>query len=70
MKRREPRKPRNMMAKAMHSSSLFAPKTVPPKKGKGVIYSRKGRNAKGLSGPYLLAHFTLSVGHMVKALVA
>ena len=52
MKRKEPRKARNMVAKAMRECKLFAPKTVPPKKGRGTVYSRKGREAQGPSGLY------------------
>ena len=59
MKTRKPPKGRNLAAKAMHSCKIFAPKTVPPKKGKGTIYTRKGRNAD--SGPYLLCAF-LQIG--------
>lgn len=53
MKQKAPRKARNMAAKALRECKLFAPKTIPAKKGKGTIYSRKGRNAKGPSGLYL-----------------
>lgn len=52
MKRKEPRKARNMAAKAMRECKLFAPKTIPLKKGKGAIYNRKSRNAKEPSGSY------------------
>ncbi len=52
MKQRAPRKARNMAAKAMRECKLFAPKTIAPKKGKGTVYSRKGRDAKGPPGLY------------------
>lgn len=57
MKERRPRKARNMAAKALYECKLFAPKVVPPKKGKGTVYTRKGRNAKEPSG---LCHFWLT----------
>ncbi len=52
MKHRKPPKGRNLVAKAMHESKIFAPKVVPSKKNK--VYSRKGRSAWVPSGPYLL----------------
>lgn len=52
MKNKNPPKGRNMAAKALRSCKIFAHKVLPVKKGKGVIYTRKGRNAD--SGPYLL----------------
>ena len=61
MKRRQPPKGRNLVAKAMHESKLFASKVVPAKKGKGFVYSRKSRDAiKGLSGSYLLVQGQLN----------
>lgn len=55
MKQRAPRKARNMAAKAMRECKLFAPKTILPKKGKGSVYSRKGRSDR--SGPSFLSIF-------------
>ena len=52
MKNKNPPKGRNMAAKALRSCKIFAHKVLPVKKGKGVIYSRKSRNAD--SGSYLL----------------
>ena len=52
MANRKPSKGRNLAAKAMHECKIFAPKTVPAKKGKSAIYSRKGRKVP--SDPYLL----------------
>ena len=60
MKQRAPRKARNMAAKAMRECKLFAPKTIPPRKGKGTIYSRKGRDAKGPPGLYLFVVHQIS----------
>lgn len=58
MKERRPRKARNMAAKALRECKLFAPKTIPAKKGRGAIYSRKGRIAE--KGPSGLCHFWLT----------
>lgn len=51
MKERKPPKGRNLAALALHCK-IFAPKTVPAKRGKGTAYSRKGRN-ESRSDPYL-----------------
>ena len=40
MKNRQPRKPRNPMARALYENKLFSPQVTPLKKGKGVIYKR------------------------------
>jgi stalled ribosome alternative rescue factor ArfA len=61
MKLRKPRKARNLAAKALRECKLFAPKSIPARKGKGAIYSRKGRNAVGPSGPYLLWGMALNI---------
>ena len=37
-------KSRNLIAKDMFTSSLYKPKAVPAKKGKGAKYSRKNRS--------------------------
>jgi stalled ribosome alternative rescue factor ArfA len=68
MKQKQPRKARNMVAKAMHECKLFAPKAIPSKKGKGTIYNRKSRNAKEPSGSYyfgLLVRSDIYFGHGV-----
>ena len=44
MKQRKPRKARNLVAKAVRECKLFAPKVIPAKKGKSVVYSRKSRS--------------------------
>jgi stalled ribosome alternative rescue factor ArfA len=55
MKTKQPRKARNLMAKALHECKIFAPKAIAPKKGKGSIYKR---DRKGdLSGPSFLPIF-------------
>lgn len=55
MKQRKPAKPRNLAAKAMRESKIFAPKVVPNKKGKGVIYNRAKQDRSDLSGPFSLS---------------
>ncbi len=52
MKQRKPPKGRNMVAKALQCK-IFAPKTVPAKKGRGTVYTRKGRSGDNGSGLYL-----------------
>lgn len=55
MKNRKPPKPRCLVTKAMRESKLFAPKTIPNKKGKGVTYNRAKQDRSDLSGPFLWA---------------
>lgn len=55
MKNRKPPKPRCLVTKAMRESKLFAPKSIPNKKGKGVIYNRAKQDRSDLSGPFLWA---------------
>ena len=51
MKTRQPRKPRNPMARALYENKLFSHKVVPLKKGKGVTYKRT-KDWKNDSGPF------------------
>lgn len=55
MKKKKPPKPRDLAAKAMRESKIFAPKVVPSKKGKGTIYKRSKMDRSDLSGPFSLA---------------
>lgn len=55
MKNRKPPKQRCLVTKAMRESKIFAPKTIPNKKGKGVIYNRAKQDRSDLSGPFLLS---------------
>ena len=54
MKNRKPSKPRCLVTKAMRESKLFAPKSIPNKKGKGVIYNRAKQDRSDLSGPFFV----------------
>jgi hypothetical protein len=50
MKKRKPPKGRNMVAKALQCK-IFAPKTVPAKRGKGTIYKREKIKDQGNQSP-------------------
>lgn len=54
MKQKKPTKPRNLVAKAMRESKIFAPKAIPNKKGKGAIYKRNKQDRSDPSGPFSL----------------
>lgn len=56
MKQKKPPKPRCLVTKAMRESKIFAPKTVPNKKGKGTIYNRAKQDRSDLSGPFSLRY--------------
>ena len=55
MKNRKPPKQRCLVTKAMRESKIFAPKTIPNKKGKGVIYNRAKQDRSDLSGPFFVS---------------
>jgi hypothetical protein len=57
MAKRPPRNPRNPHAQALFTCKLFAPKSVPVKKGKGMKYDRKKDRGVDLSGPYFLPEY-------------